>query len=222
MIAPLPARSAALAPAPPAAVVPLAPASTAILPAAPRIERVAMMQKEKEPSTRLPNEPTEDYQIQLEPPGSQKLFKLESEPAFFERLRQEARQRPTPERIEFPAEPVVSAQQVFAGRYYPPMVETVEPAYVCYKRLLFEAKNFDRYGWDLGFLTPFLSAGLFYFDVATLPYHMFTDPCRCCECNAGYCLPGDPVPFLLYPPGLSVTGLMAEAGAIVALPFLLP
>ena len=30
-------------------------------------------------------------------------------------------------------------------------------------------------------------------------------------------VPGDPVPFLLYPPGFSVTGLMAEAGTAVAL-----
>jgi hypothetical protein len=200
----------------------LAPASASIVPPAPAFRRTTLMQKEKDANTRLPNEPSEEYQIQLEPPGPQRLFNLESESAFFERLRQEARQRPTPERIEFPPEPVVSAQQVFAGRYYPPMVETVEPAYVCYGRLLFEAKNFDRYGWDLGYLTPLLDLGLFYFNVATLPYHMFTDPCRCYECNAGYCLPGDPVPFLLYPPGLSVTGLLAEAGAVVAIPFLLP
>jgi hypothetical protein len=193
-------------------------------PDTPIIERAAMMQpkKDAEPTTRAPNEMSEEYQIQLTPPGPQRLFKLESEAAFFERLRQEARQRPTPERIEFPEEPVLSKQQVFAGRYFPRMEEVVEPSYVCYGRLYFENKNFDRFGWDLGFVQPFVSGGLFFWDVATLPYHVFTDPCRCCECNSGYCLPGDPVPFLLYPPGLSVTGLMAETAAVVTIPFILP
>ena len=33
----------------------------------------------------------------------------------------------------------------------------------------------------------------FFYDFAFLPYHAFEDPFRCCECNTGYCLPGDPV-----------------------------
>src|SRR5262249_26755999 len=46
-----------------------------------------------------------EYQIQLEPPGPQRLFQLESEKSLHERMRQEARERPIPERIEFPEEP---------------------------------------------------------------------------------------------------------------------
>src|SRR5262249_23150469 len=72
---------------------------------------IALMQK-GEVDRKLPADESQEYSIQLEPPGPQRLFKLESEAAFFERLRQEARQRPTPERIEFPAEPVLSTQQV--------------------------------------------------------------------------------------------------------------
>ena len=53
--------------------------------------------------------------------------------------------------------------------------------------------------------------------MALLPYHMATDPCRKCECSAGYCLPGDPVPLLCYPPQLSLTGAVAEAATIAAL-----
>jgi hypothetical protein len=212
----MPATVVATVPAP---VTP--PGAPAPVKTKPVVQRVPAP-KEKEASSRLPTEPTDEYNIQLEPPGPQRLFKLESEAAFFERMRQEARQRPTPERIEFPAEPVVSTQQVFAGRYFPPMTETVEPAYVCYGRLFFEVKNLERYGWDLGPLSPALELAMFTFDTATLPYHLFTDPCRKCECNAGYCLPGDPVPFMLYPPGLSVTGLLAESAVVVAIPFLLP
>jgi hypothetical protein len=157
-----------------------------------------------------------EYQIQLEPPGPERLFRLESEQTLQERMRQEARQRPTLERINFPEEPVLSTQ-AYAARPFPPAREVVEPNYVCYRRLYFEDKNSERYGWDLGFIQPFVSAGIFYWDVATLPYHMATDPCRKFECSAGYCLPGDAVPYLLYPPELNLTGIAAEAGTIAAL-----
>ena len=46
---------------------------------------------------------------------------------------------------------------------------------------------------------------------------MFTNPCRWYECSAGYCLPGDPVPYLCYPPQLSLTGSLAEIATGVAL-----
>jgi hypothetical protein len=157
-----------------------------------------------------------EYQIQLEPPGPERLFRLESEQTLQERMRQEARQRPTLERITFPEEPVLSTQ-AYSARPFPPAQEFVEPNYVCYRRLYFEDKNSERYGWDLGFIQPFVSAGIFYWDVATLPYHMATDPCRKFECSAGYCLPGDAVPYLLYPPELNLTGIAAEAGTIAAL-----
>jgi len=94
----------------------------------------------------------------------------------------------------------------------------VEPPYVCYRRLYFEQINSERYGWDLGLGYPLLSAGVFFWDVALLPYHAFTEPFRRYECNAGYCLPGDPVPLLLYPPELNLPGALAEA-AVISLGF---
>ncbi|MCS6850162.1 MAG: hypothetical protein NZ700_03210 [Gemmataceae bacterium] len=160
---------------------------------------------------RAPGEDTEGYTIQLEPPGLQRVMRLESEAALLERLRQEARQRPIPERIEFPVEPIVSTE-TYQGRYFPPAVKLVEPAYLCYNRLYFEQLNAERYGWDLGAIHPFLAAGRFYTDVITWPYRFATAPCRQYECNAGYCLPGDPVPFMIYPPELSLTGGLNQAG----------
>jgi hypothetical protein len=157
-----------------------------------------------------------EYSIQLEPPGSERLFRLESERSLQERMRQEARQRPTLQRITFPDEPVLS-REAYAARTFPPATEVVEPNYVCYERLYFEEKNSERYGWDLGFVGPFVSAAEFYWDVVTLPYHLGTEPCRKYECSAGYCLPGDPVPYLLYPPELSLTGWVLEGGTAVAL-----
>jgi hypothetical protein len=158
----------------------------------------------------------EQYGIRLQPPPSDILFRLESERALQERMRQEALKRPTPEKITFPREPVISTER-FVARAFPPTNEVVEPNYVCYGRLYFEQPNAERYGWDLGFIHPLVSAAEFYFDVITLPYHMGTEPCRKFECSAGYCLPGDPVPLLLYPPEFSLTGTFLEAGTIVAL-----
>ena len=66
-------------------------------------------------------------------------------------------------------------------------------------RNFLEQRNFERYGWDLGVLQPVLSTGLFYADFVTLPLHWLADPFRCYDCNAGLCLPGDPVPLLWYP-----------------------
>jgi hypothetical protein len=164
---------------------------------------------------------TSDYQIQLEPPGPQRIFRLESEAKLQERIRQESRERPTYERIIFPDEPIVGHGQ-HAARMFPHRDMLVEPNYVCYNRLYFEQKNSERFGWDLCFIQPFVSAGTFFFDVATLPYHFWTDPCRCYECSAGYCLPGDPVPLLLYPPELSLTGALAEAMTGAALFLIFP
>jgi hypothetical protein len=178
----------------------------------------------REVPVRAPEEPQE-YQVALEPPGPLRLFRLESEKALQERIRQEVRDRTppgaTPERTIFPEEPVIT-RQPYAGRSFPPGNVAVEPCYLCYDRLLFEQKNFERYGWDLGPISPFLSAAAFYWDVAWLPYHIFTAPCRQYECSAGYCLPGSPAPLLLYPPELSLTGFVAEAGAVTALFLIFP
>ena len=138
------------------------------------------------------------------------------EGGLHERMEQEARERPRPERIEFPEyAPLTTAPR--APRAWQTSHLTVEPNYVCHGRLYFEQPNFERGGWELGYLTPLANVGVYYYDLALLPYHAWTDPCRCFECSAGYCLPGDPIPFLLYPPGVSLTGALAEGGVAVAL-----
>ena len=88
---------------------------------------------------------------------------------------------------------------------------------MCYERLHFHQINFERYGWDLGAVTPFVSAGKFFADFVTLPWRAGAQVCRRYECSAGYCLPGDPVPLMIYPPEFTVTGTALEAGTVVAL-----
>jgi hypothetical protein len=183
------------------------------------IRPVLLQNQLPQASTRVPEE-GQEYQVQLEPPGPLRLFRLESEKAWQERMRQEVRERTppgaTPERIVFPDEPVIS-REPYAGRAFPTGTLSVEPIYVCYDRLYFEQKNAERYGWDLGPIHPLVSAAGFYWDLITLPYHLGTEPCRRYECSTGYCLPGSPMPLLLYPPELSLTGLALEAGTLTAL-----
>jgi hypothetical protein len=155
-----------------------------------------------------------DAQSLVDLPGPDKIFQLESESALFTRLRNEERAKGNLQPLIFPDEPVVSKDKYY-GRDWPRRVEYAEPSYVCHGRLLFEQKNFERYGWDLGIVTPVVSAGAFFGDVVLLPYNAFSDPFRCYECNAGYCLPGDPVPLLLYPHECSAAGAAAEAAAVV-------
>jgi hypothetical protein len=164
----------------------------------------------------------EPYPIQLEPPEMQKVAEsMQSDATLQERMRQEHRQRARPQRITFPESPVLSTD-TYRGRSWEPRKLEVAPNYVVYERLYFEQKNFERYGWDLGPVTPVLSAGAFFWDIATFPYHVGTDPCRRMDSNFGYCLPGDPVPLLLYPPEISFTGFLTETATVLALVAIFP
>lgn len=160
--------------------------------------------------------------LQLEPPGLERLAQaLQSDEQLKERIRQENRERPALERITFPSDPVLSLD-TYRGRKWDPLRLEVAPYYVCHGRLPFQQLNFERYGWDLGIIQPVICTGLFLFDFATLPYQLAMEPCRCFEYNTGWCLPGDPVPLLLYPPELSATGFAAEVATIVTLVVVFP
>jgi hypothetical protein len=154
---------------------------------------------------------TPQARIQLEPPGTLRVFRLESEEALQERIRQEAR-GPGAAPIYFPEEqPVRWEPKPDHGG--PPKQMLVEPQYVCYGRLMFEQRYSERYGWDVGFMQPLVCAGSFYYDVGTAPFRrLLIEPCRSFECSAGYCLPGDPVPWLLGPPELIPCGFGANGG----------
>lgn len=191
------------------------PSFTSTAPALPQIQPPAPAVT---PSRVTASEDLRDYRLS-EVPGLERLTRFESEKSLFLRMQQEKRR--SDDRVVFPSEPVL-ARDMYKGRHFKQMVEVAQPYYVGYKRLLFEQKNFERHGWDLGPITPLVSAGRFYWDVATLPYHMATRPCQQFEYNSGECLPGDPVPFLLYPPELSVTGLTAQTTVLGGLLFAFP
>src|SRR5262249_38660371 len=143
-------------PKPPAIVAPI-PRAVPVLdeptPPLPAFSAIPMGMKQvgfQQPmDVRAPGEENLGYQIQLETPGPQRVSRRESEGSLHERMRQEARERPSPERITFPDEPILTKER-YAGRHWPPMHELVAPQYVCHGRLLFEQPNSERFGWDLG------------------------------------------------------------------------
>lgn len=206
---------------PPPAAKPAASEFT-LPPARQEITRTGMQQSPSDGN--VPQQDQLDYSIfvSLIPPGPQRLFRLESERDFKERLRMEARERPIPEQVEFPPETQLTTQKSYSGRSWPRMREPVEPNYVCHGRLLFEEMNTERFAWDLGIAQPLVSSVYFGWDLVTVPYHLGTAVCRRYECSAGKCLPGNPVPYMLYPPELSVTGSITEAAVIIGLAAVFP
>ncbi len=163
-----------------------------------------------------------DYQILLEPPSPQALFhRLDSDKALEARMRQQALQRKPPEPVQWPEQPVVSNEK-FKERAFARSTMIAEPTFVTYNRLYFEEKNSERYGWDLGVLQPVVSSGVFVKDYLFLPYKIAANPLKRGDTSAGECWPGDPVPYILYPPDVSVPGSMLEAAVVVGLIAIFP
>ncbi len=105
---------------------------------------------------------------------------------------------------------------------YPPARSVLEPDYVVHRRLYFEEKNAERYGWDLGFAQPFVSALYFYKDALFWPAKLASHPFERYDTSAGKCLPGSPVPYYWYPPEIDLWGVAAEAGIVTGAAIILP
>lgn len=182
--------------------------------------------KEAAPATpaigaRSGQDPYEAY-IRQEPPGKERLFGTrETERELELRMRQERRDGGIGDPIAFPEDPALTSES-YQPRKFEPTVCLVEPSYVVYRRLNFEEKNSERYGWDLGPIQPIVSTLIFFKDVVMLPQNCASYPRRRFETNAGQCLPGDPVPYLYYPPEMTGSGLLAEVGVIGLLFYAIP
>ncbi len=166
-------------------------------------------------------------------PGIERMFMRDSEAEFFNRLRQEAKRTPGSAPVIFPTQTPISKEsytQLPFPRIDPqtkkPFEERVciaEPSYVCHRRLLFEQPNFERAGYNFGILQPWMSLGVFYYDLTFLPYHFWSDLHDRGECSVGKCLPGDPyAPMLLYRERFSVTGAIGQAFGILGAVYVVP
>lgn len=164
-----------------------------------------------------------DFQASLTPPSLERLARLDSDAKLQERIRQETRTRNRNEEVVFPESPILSRER-YVGRkgLWPQRQLVVEPGFVCYGKLFFEDKNTERYGWELGNFQTVLSPLKFFADTALFPLKWGADPCCPKDCSYGHCLPGDPVPFLLYPPEITPNGIIFEAAAIAALIAIFP
>ncbi len=104
----------------------------------------------------------------------------------------------------------------------PPRQALLEPGYVVHRRLFFEDKNSERYGWDLGMIQPFVSAGYFYKDLLLWPSHLGSNLRERYSTNAGKFLPGSPVPYFIYPSEITLVGAalgaLAIGGAVAIMP----
>ncbi len=135
------------------------------------------------PSIRIPSDDSGMlYPLQLTPPGNQQLFQLESEDAFRERLRNEARNRSATHRPEFPDSAPVRSRPAIS-RAWTGYTMNVEPSYVVSHRLFFEQPRFERYGHSLGILQPTVSSGIFFWDTLHWPLRQLAQPCRWHQVN---------------------------------------
>ena len=127
--------------------------------------------------------------------------------------------------LRFPPLPDVGEGKPYVAKTvnYPPMNSEYASLYVVHRRLHFEDRNTERYGWDLGIIQPAVSAVLFYRDVFLWPQSLASG---CAygfwDTSAGKCLPGSPTPYMLYPPGLTITGGAFEGVVITGMSFAFP
>jgi hypothetical protein len=134
--------------------------------------------------------------LQLTPPPPERLFEFKSEAQVRAQIREDFKNI---RKVEFPPSPEIVPAPRPIARLWPYVTAVAEPSYVCFKRLWFEQRNFERYGYDYGVLQPVISTGVFYTDLALMPLHWLSHPLRWYDCSAGQCLPGDPVPLLWNP-----------------------
>ncbi len=175
--------------------------------------------------------PPADYVFAL--PNDANLEKL-----ILDKLREEEASRPPdnegkrpnpfdkyPKDLTFPKSSQVGGNIPYQPKTvtYAPMRAEYAALYVVHRRLHFEDRNSERYGWDLGIVQPFVSALLFYKDVLAWPQSLASG---CAygfwDTNAGKCLPGSPTPYMLYPPGLTITGSAFETVVITGAAFAFP
>jgi len=196
--------------------LPRAGLATPVMPAQAKADPVL---DKKEIGAKQGQDPYEAY-IRLDPPGPDRLFgSRDTEKELEERMRQERRDSAGPagsDPIAFPTAPPLSTES-YQTRQFDPTVCLVEPNYIVYRRLYFEEENAERYGWSIGLLQPTISTLVFFKDALLFPHNFASFPCRRFETNAGQCQPGDPVPYLWYPPEVTATGLLAEVGTVALL-----
>lgn len=161
------------------------------------------------------------------------IFKIETPGELEKRIirelvaaqKQPGKPAPDPKGYQFPPLPVLSPPGVAytpKTSAYPPVAKQIEPNYVVHRRLYFEEKNTERFGWDAGALQPAISTLYFYRDVLLWPSRLGSNLCERFDASAGKCLPGSPVPYYLYPRDIDLWGGLIGAGVYTGVAVVLP
>lgn len=159
-----------------------------------------------------------DGYVRLETPGREKVFGARETEKELEQRFSQLEKDAGRDRVSFPEKPSLTTDETSLNRQFAPQSISREPAYVVYRRLYFEEKNAERYGWNLGgALQPAVSVAYFFSDTIFFPKHLTSYNCRRFDTNAGLCLPGDPVPYLLYPPEFTLSGTLLESALVVGI-----
>lgn len=193
------------------------------MPVPPRVQAPPLPKKEMTPPDY--NELSPEYKIDL--PPRNEIFKMMSNPELERWVMEKVSQSQNipVQDLHFPEEEPIGLGQTYKPKTanYPPQQAMIEPMFLVHRRLLFEEKNAERYGWDIGFLQPLISVAYFYKDVVLLPNSLVSGIAQgFWDSNAGKCLPGSPTPYMLYPPGLTISGGLAEGAVITGLSFIFP
>jgi hypothetical protein len=153
-------------------------------------------------------------------PDKRDIFRLDSDQVLERRILRELKKEGDPLPQGEPLVPPGTAYQPKTGTY-PPSQATLEPNWVAHRPLYFEQPNPERGLWDAGLFQPVVSSAAFYKDVLFWPHNIATRACRGrYDVSAGKCLPGNPTPYYLYPPGFTAEGLLLEASTVTGLTYI--
>ena len=188
-----------------------------------------LKQKVPDPNQLDPKEVRQIYEQRYgKLPGKLEVFRFESQGELERRILHELHRDDDAKELadnKFPSPPKLAADGtpfVSKTASYPPVRALVEPGYVVHRRLYFEDKNSERYGWDLGIIQPVVSGLEFFKDVLVMPAKIASNPHERYDTSAGKCLPGSPVPYYLYPPEVDIWGATFAAGIYTGTAFLFP
>lgn len=191
-------------------------------PGEPKVEVPAGPKEKSEPGGALPDKPGEA-------PARELVFRLSGDDELNKRVLTELNPKADAQKAagyKFPAgQPLVPAgtQYVPKTYSYPVSQSTLEPTWVAHRRLYFEQMNSERGLWDAGLLQPVFSTAHFYKDVLFWPHAIGSAVCHDrYDASAGKCLPGDPTPLYLYPPGFTAGGLLLQATTVTGFAFIFP
>lgn len=120
------------------------------------------------------------------------------------------------------AEADVQASEIIVQRLWASNVHSWDATAFCHRPLYFEDENLERHGRSFGVLQPAVSAGHFASRFIAWPYLAGATPPHRCVYNLGRAPPGTYTPYTLARPPLSLRGAALQAGAVIAVPLIVP